>query len=146
VRVPRILVGFDGSAPSRRALDHAVSRALADDEIVVVTVIPAAVRERTFAGMMPAGIELPPSMGGTFEERARARLDEIVAQNASRGVKLRGVVRLGEPAGELLALADEIQAGLIVVGHKAFEGKQLTLGHHADAIVRGARVPVTVVP
>lgn len=141
-----IVVGFDGSPPARRALEHAAARSTEEDEIVLVSVIPSAVRERSFAAMMPAGIELPPALDGTFEKRARDRLDELVAEHAKRGVKIRGEVRTGEPAATLLALAGELKAAAIVIGHKAFESKHLTLGHNADAILRGAQIPVTVVP
>lgn len=141
-----IVVGFDGSPPARRALDHAASRATLDDELVLVWVLPASVRERSFAAMMPAGIELPPEMGGTFEERARARLAEVVSETAKRGLKTRGELLLGEPADVILGVVEDLHATLLVIGHKAFEGRTLTLGQNADAILRGSKIPVTVVP
>lgn len=141
-----LLVGFDGSPPARRALDHAATRAGEDDEVVVVWVLSDAVRNRSLSSMMPAGIELPPELGGTFEQRARERLDEAVATHAKNGVNIRGELRAGQPAPAVLALADELEADFIVIGHKAYEGPHLTLGHNADAILRGAKIPVTVVP
>lgn len=143
----RLLVGFDGSPPSRRALDHAVRRAAATrDDLVLLNVLPPVAERSGLAGMMPAGIELPGPLGGTFLDRARARMDEVVQETARQGVATTGVVRLGDPASTLLALADETKASEIVIGHKSYEGPDHTLGPNADAILRGAKVPVTVVP
>lgn len=142
----RILVGYDGSPPSRRAFLHAVARAVAaNDELLVLTVIPPAVRGSSLQRMMPAGIELPAAMSGTFEDNARSRLDSAVAEAAAAGVSAKAEVRAGEAAAAVLEAAAEWGAEEIVIGHKSYEGPDFTLGPNADAIVRGARVPVTVV-
>jgi len=143
--VGRILVGFDGSPPARRALDHATRRAIASgDEIVIATIIPPQVKGSTLAGL--SGLDLPPIFSRTFEENARLRLDEIAADLKRAGAKVRTEVRTGSTPTTVLALADELEVGEIIIGHKAFEGPHLTLGHNADEILRGAKVPVTVVP
>lgn len=143
----RLLVGFDGSPPSRRALDYALRRAeLTKADLVLLNVLPPQVRDSSLAGMMPAGIELPPALSGTFLDRARERLDETVREAHKRGVQATGLVVLGETAPALLAAVDEVKATEIVIGHKSYEGPDHTLGPNADAILRGAKVPVTVVP
>lgn len=141
----RILVGFDGSPASRRALDHAVARAGQDGELHLVTIVPSSVRNSKLASMMPAGIELPPNLSQTFEETARRRLDEVLAELAKSGRKAHGHVRAGDSAKTLLALAQELGAHEIVIGHKSYEDGQ-ALGPNANEIVRHANVPVTVVP
>lgn len=143
--VPRILVGFDGSPPSRRALDHAAARVGVDGELHLVTIVPMSVRNSTLASMMPAGVELPPHLSLTFEETARRRLDEVLAQLAKSGHKAHGHVRAGESALMLLEMAKEIEAHEIVIGHKSYESGA-ALGPNANEIVRQAHVPVTVVP
>lgn len=143
----RLLVGFDGSPPSRRALEHAIRRAAAaKDDLVVLTVIPPTLRDSSFQRMMPAGVELPPQMSGTFVETARKRLDEVVAEAVARGVQAKGEVRADEDAARaLLAAVAELGADEVLIGHKSYEGPEFTLGANADAVVRGADVPVTVV-
>lgn len=141
-----LLVGFDGSPPARRALEHAIRRAAAaKDEIVLLNVLPPSVRESSLANMMPAGIELPAQMSGTFLDHARERIQEVVQEAQAKGVQARGIVALGEPAPAMLQAAKELQATEIVIGHRSYE-KHPTLGPNATEIVMRAPVPVTVVP
>lgn len=145
-RAMRVLVGYDGSSPARRALEHALKRAsAAKDELLVLTVIPPAVRGSSLARMMPAGVELPREMSGTFEETARRRLDDVVTEAKKRGVSAKAEVRAGEAADEIIAAAKAFGAEEIVIGHKSFEGPEFKLGPNAALVVRDAGVPVTVV-
>lgn len=142
-----ILVGFDGSPSSRRALDHAVAEAKArDHELVLLTVIPSAVKNTSLASMMPAGLNLPPALSHTFGETARLRLDEIAEELTRAGIKARTDVRTGNTVDEIVRLADEVRASEIVIGHKAFEPGQVETGPNAEAIVHRAKVRVTLVP
>lgn len=143
----RVLVGFDGSPPSRRALEHAFRRAeTAKDEVYLLNVLPPQAEKTGLASLMPAGVELPAPLGGTFLDRARERMQEVVAEATRRGLPVSGFVALGEPAAMLLGAADEWKVSEIVIGHKSYEGPGFALGPNADAILRGAKVPVTVVP
>lgn len=142
-----LLVGFDGSPSARRALDHAAARAKANgDEILLVTVVPAAARESGLHRMLPAGLEMPPPLARTFEEGAASRLGEVVEELTKAGVKAHAEVVGGDAGAAVLALAASKGADEIIIGHKAYEGPHLRLGHNAEAILRGATVPVTVVP
>lgn len=143
----RLLVGFDGSPPSRRAMEHALRRAAqTKDEVFLLNVLPPSAQRSGLSTMMPAGVELPASMSGTFLDTARRRMQDIINETSKEGASVTGLVRLGETATTLLLVAEEIHAAEIVIGHKSFEGDAFTLGPNADAIVRGAKVPVTVVP
>ena len=141
-----LLVGFDGSEPSRRALEHAVRRAkLAGDEVVLLNVIPPSVAKSSLSAMMPAGIELPPPLARTFEENARDRLQDVVRAYAEQGVKLRAEVRAGEAVQALVDAAHELRADEVVIGHKSYEKGELKLGPIAEGLVRHLPATVTVV-
>lgn len=143
----KLLVGYDGSAPSRRAVDHAAALArMQDHEIVLLTVIPAQVRGSSLNSMMPAGLALPQPMSRTFEEGARSRLEELAAQLSASGVKVSAQVRAGETVEELIRLAGELRVSEIVIGHKSFEGAHVPVGPNAQQIVERAQVRVTLVP
>lgn len=142
----KILVGFDGSEPSRRALDHALARAkMSGDHVVLLTVIPDSVKDSSLAGMMPAGVELPASMTKTFEQSARERLDEIMREFAKTGVTLTGEVRTGEVLRVFLEATKDVGAHEIVIGNRSFEKAATQLGPIAERLVKHMPATVTVV-
>jgi nucleotide-binding universal stress UspA family protein len=56
------------------------------------------------------------------------------------------ILRVGEPAKEILAAAHEWKADLIVIGtHGYGHFEQFVLGSVANAVMRGARCPVMAV-
>lgn len=143
----RLLVGYDGSAPSRRAVEHALEEARTrGHEIVLLTVIPREIRESRLASMMPAGLTLPPALSHTFEENARSRLKELTDRLAASGVKVDAHVRAGLTVDEFVRAAEEVGASEIVIGHKAFEPGHVELGPNAAAIAERAKIRVTLVP
>ena len=142
----RLLVGFDGSEASRRAIAHAAKRAReSGSEVVLLSVVPASVAKSSLSGMMPAGLELPPPLARTFEENARLRLDEAVAELAHAGVKASGELRVGEAAATIIATAAELGVDEVVIGHKSFETGKTPLGAIAQVLVRDLPATVTVV-
>jgi len=48
----RLLVAYDGSEASTKAIDVAVQCSTPEDELVLLTVIPAALVESTFTNML----------------------------------------------------------------------------------------------
>ena len=85
-----------------------------------------------------------------YTERLQQALTELVAQEL-RAVDLQGRVhffvhiRIGKPAHELLALAREIGADLIIIGSKGLTGvDRLILGSVSEKVVREAKCTVEV--
>jgi nucleotide-binding universal stress UspA family protein len=143
----RLIVGFDGSAPARRAVEHAGALARTHGhEIVLVTVIPPQVRNATLATMVPAGLELPPDLSRTFEQNAQIRLDEVAAQMKSAGIQVRTEVRAGETVEALVAALSDHQGIELILGNKSFEDPSGKVGPNARQIVEKANVRVTLVP
>jgi nucleotide-binding universal stress UspA family protein len=78
---------------------------------------------------------------------ARALVDEAVRTLEKDGVEASGVVREGggQTAKELLELAEESGADLIVVGDRGVHVTDLLLGSVAHRIVHGAPCPVLLI-
>jgi len=85
-----------------------------------------------------------------YTERLQQALTDVVAQEL-RAADLQGRVhffvhvRIGKPADELLALAHESGADLIIVGSKGLTGvERLFLGSVSEKVVREAKCTVEV--
>ncbi len=78
---------------------------------------------------------------------ARALVDEAVRTLEKEGVEATGIVREGggQTARELLELAEENSADLIVVGDRGVHVTDLLLGSVAHRIVHGAPCPVLLI-
>ena len=83
----------------------------------------------------------------TSERRAREFLDAEVEKIGSLGGRVAEAhLREGGPAQEIVGLAEEMGAGLIVVGSRGFGGiRRALMGNISDSVVRHAHCPVTVV-
>jgi len=85
-----------------------------------------------------------------YTERLQQALTDVVAQELRAADLQRRVhffvhVRIGKPADELLALAHEIGADLIIVGSKGLTGvERLLLGSVSEKVVREAKCTVEV--
>ena len=65
---------------------------------------------------------------------------------ADGGTVTRAYLRLGRPDVEIVTLAEELGAGLIVVGSRGLGGiRRALMGSVSDSVVRHAHCPVLVV-
>jgi nucleotide-binding universal stress UspA family protein len=100
----------------------------------------------------------PPTTSIASKEEARQRVlqwldDQVKKIEAEGGTVTRAHLRLGRPeegaitvAEEIVSLAEEIRAGLIVVGSRGLGGiKRALMGSVSDSVVRHAHCPVLVV-
>jgi len=81
------------------------------------------------------------------EEEARTKLDEQMRQVGQSGGEVVEVhARLGRPDAEIVGLADELGAGLIVLGSRGLGSlRRALMGSVSDSVVRHAHCPVLVV-
>jgi nucleotide-binding universal stress UspA family protein len=76
--------------------------------------------------------------------QARKRLERLCEENLKACPYLRLRLVSGEPAAEILKMADEENADLIVISRRG-EGQAADLGHIARQVIENARVPVHLI-
>jgi nucleotide-binding universal stress UspA family protein len=136
-----ILVGYDDTAPARRALHRALAHARAFNATLVV------------GSVAPLMVSVGRGMGGidpvSNEEEHRRQLDAartvVAADPQSPGVTVEYVTAVGDPVDMLVELAERHDAQLIVVGTREpslvarFFGQSVSAGvtrhAHRDVLV-----------
>lgn len=136
-----IVVGIDGSAHSRHALEWAVKEAAL--RAVPLTVITVYLTTGTYWGTVT--FPQDPVLAGKAREEA---LDAVEKARALTGEALESVsveVRGGIPAEELVAASKG--ADMIVVGSRGNGGfARLLLGSVSTQVTHHAHCPVVVIP
>jgi len=133
-----IVIGYDDTDPSRRALDRAIELAKAfGASLVVTSVAPVAAHGGRSMGALDPTDALPEHR----EELAHAR-----ATIESAGVEADYVLGVGDAADAIVELAAERDAELIVVGTREHGIVQRLLGASVSgAVAREAPCDVLIV-
>jgi nucleotide-binding universal stress UspA family protein len=136
----RILVAYDDTVPSRRALDRAATLAEAFGSRVFVTSIA------------PLHYSSP-RLTLTVKERGEgiaAREEDMQQAQAileERGIAAESLPARGEPAATIAKLAEEHDVDLIVVGTRELGALQRLLRQSvSEGVSRRARCEVLIVP
>jgi nucleotide-binding universal stress UspA family protein len=143
----KMIIAYDGSVASKRAVEMALKSSDKDDELTLLTVIPAELAESSFTKMLLPTIDLSSVVkSGSFKERAMETLSKVVKEIENNVKKVNIAVESGDPADEILMSAKKHEADIIVLGYKGYgkEGRFL-LGSVTDKVVRHAGVSVLVV-
>jgi nucleotide-binding universal stress UspA family protein len=143
----RIVVGTDGSSTADRAVDVAGDLARLSGAQVHVVTAYRPVRAAAMAGVSASGGAVLPAWLGDDE---RVAAEEVVRRARERlegnGIAVRSVARLGEPADALLAVAEELDADLLVIGNRGISGvRRYLLGNVADRVAHHAPCSVHIV-
>jgi nucleotide-binding universal stress UspA family protein len=71
---------------------------------------------------------------------------EVQKVREARGTVAQAHLRMGKAAAEIVELAEEIGAGLVIVGSRGLSGiRRPLMGSVSDSVVRHAHCPVMVV-
>lgn len=138
----RIVCATDFSECSARALDFALSIAeRAGSRLTLAHVVEVAENPEVLEGESPLALVRRERIA-----RAHERLREVAAAHEGRGPSIDETVRLGRPYTELLALAREADADLLVLGVRGRGAIDLTLfGSTANQVVKRATCDVLTV-
>jgi nucleotide-binding universal stress UspA family protein len=136
-----ILIATDGSPSAREAIEFGLELAADQDSTVTfVTVAPA-------SDVVPmGGFGFTGSVPHEVSEREEAPLDEAHELAEQAGVTAYQRLLQGDPADEIVAFADVIDADLIVVGSRGHGAiASALLGSVSRGVLHEARRPVLVV-
>lgn len=143
-----VLLAFDGSTGSRDAAQMAVSLSNALDSPLYVVLVE---------NLTPTGRAIPeePYFGADAGYRSRGFSESEVRDEAERqakqireqGGRIAGLHhRIGHPVAEILHVAEETDAGLVVVGSRGLGRlRRKLLGSVSEGVVRHAHCAVLVV-
>ncbi|MDI6856151.1 MAG: universal stress protein [Candidatus Thermoplasmatota archaeon] len=130
-----ILLGYDGSEASKKAIDKVVSLLKPQDELIVVSIVPLPTLKE-FA-------EFDPELS---KARALESVNSAIANLKERGLKVIGLVREGDIAEEILKLGNELNCDLIALGDRGLSKvSTFALGSVTEKVMRYAKKPVLVV-
>ena len=133
-----IVVATDGSDASQLAVREGLE--LAKETGAAVTVVTAR-QPISFIGAPYDQRELSRQLA-----RARGALDRAKAEAEAIGVEASYQIREGDPADEILRIAADHQADLVVLGSRGLGAiKSALLGSVSKAVVSGSDRPVLVV-
>jgi nucleotide-binding universal stress UspA family protein len=140
----RILLATDGSEAAELAALRAVDLADATDSelhVVHVGVVPI------FLKSYPGTLGYDGKLYEQIEEVSRELLRELSWRVKAAGGTVAGThLRMGKVDLEIVALAEELGADLIVMGSRGLGGvRRALMGSVSDSVVRHAHCPVLVV-
>lgn len=143
IQIERILCPTDFSEFSARALRHATALARRfEARLTVLHVIPQWLPYTYAPAYFPAPMLANPELCRHVGDDVR----ELVVPAIEAGVAVETKIREAEPWREILAVAEELPADLLVMGthgHGGFE--QLLLGSVAEKVLHRAPCPVLTV-
>jgi len=145
----RILLATDGSEEATWAAQTAIDLAnKTGSELHVVYADPLPYSPALYEGYQEGvGVGALQDESEELKRIGQGRFDEQVRKiKAAGGSVAQAHYRVGRPDAEITALAEEMGAGLIVVGSRGLGGIRRTmLGSVSDSVVRHAHCPVLVV-
>jgi nucleotide-binding universal stress UspA family protein len=150
----KVLLATDGSSEAELATLTAADLAQkTDSELHVILVFDGAPTAMLYPEATdPEGVEqrdpiLEEELERRSEQRGRKVLDaEVERARTAGGTVEQAHLAMGEPAREIVHLAEDLGAGLIVVGSRGRGGmRRALMGSVSDAVARHAHCPVMVV-
>jgi len=142
-RLRTILAPVDFSGYSAKALDYV--RAFAGQfgaNAVLVHVVEPTVIPDNF-GIVPPSYE---EVAAALVKAAEGRLAKLALDISPKPDAVRQIVRTGRAAWEIVQVAEEVEADLIIITTHGYTGlKHVLMGSTAELIVRHAPCPVLTV-
>jgi nucleotide-binding universal stress UspA family protein len=140
-----VLLATDGSKDAELATTTALDLANSTSSELHIVLV----EEEAYAYVDPSGypFSIDAELEHELEQQARMRLDaEVEEVRSAGGTVAEAHLRVGAAPAEIVDLAEEIGAGLIVMGSRGLGGiRRALMGSVSDTVVRHAHSPVLVV-
>ncbi len=137
----RILVPTDGSAGTRRAIDHAIQLAETHDATLHGIYVVNTASYASFS--METAWE---GIGDMLRDEGETAVAELRSHAAAADIDIETEILEGSPSREIVRYAEESGCDLIVMGTHGRGGiDRLLLGSVAERVVRASEVPVLTV-
>ena len=144
IDIQRILYPTDFSDASRRAFEYALAvAAWYEAAITAVHMVPDTMAPTSEVAYLGNPVLLDPAA----QETVLCELSAVVAPARKLGLHVETTLREGNPAAEIVAMAGELPADLVVMGTRGRVGfPRWALGSVAEMVLRRVRCPVLTVP
>ena len=140
-----VLLATDGSKDAELATTTALDLANSTSSELHIVLV----QEPVYAYVDPSGYPFftDAELEHELEQQARMRLDaEVEKRRSAGGAVAEAHLRVGTAAAEIVDLAEDIEAGLIVMGSRGLGRiRRALMGSVSDSVVRHALCPVLVV-
>jgi len=145
----KILLPINDSGPAERAGEYAISIAGLDDtDVIVLNVI-----DTYYLNSLPQS-DLRETLDNEFREEGKEAVDNYSKKIADekcagncKNIKLITKIQEGKPEDVILKVADREKVDQIIMGKSSKDKlERFFVGSTTERVVRGAKIPVTVVP
>lgn len=138
----RILVAYDGSDLSKRALEHAVQLAK-QDERIEIHVVKVMELPRVFDYELRLSYE---QIQKSYRKEVEKKMDEVKKVLSQVTNRSKTIILEGDPARMILEYARSNDVDFIVMGSRGLSGlKELFLGSVSHNVMQHASCPVLVI-
>ncbi len=144
----KILIATDGSKHSKRAAEAAIEMAGLYGSAITVLYVVDIGKEYAPLGDLISKVadDMIAGIRSNLKQQGEEITKEVAEKASSAGLNAERRIVEGYPAQEILRLAREEKAGLIVMGGIGATGlEKFLLGSVADKVVRSSEIPVLVV-
>jgi len=138
----KIIIAVDDSKYSQRAAEEGIRLAKSLDATVslVYVINPVYILGNIDSGILPHEAE-------SMELQRGDELLENIVKDAGENVSCKKIIRIGEPAKEILEYSGTWRADIIVIGRHGLESfKHLLFGGVVDEVAKQTHIPVMLVP